>query len=81
MDIVGTGPYVVCAHVMFTWVVCKIFDARVVIYRKSKSFCTPLSSSQKSRISMLLDFRRFIVLFTIPTVMELSMCIGVGGWI
>ena len=28
---------------------------------------------------MLRDFRRLIVLSTIPTVVELSICIGVGG--
>ena len=29
---------------------------------------------------MLCNFCRLMVLLTIPTVVELSMCIGVGGW-
>jgi hypothetical protein len=37
------------------------------------------SSSQKYRISILPDFWRLIVLLTIPTVVELSIWIGVGG--
>ena len=31
-------------------------------------------------ISMLLDLCLFIFLFTIPTALVLSMCIGVGSW-
>ena len=51
-----------------------------VWYENLKYFCACWSNSQKYRISMLLDLCLFIVLFTIPTDVVLSMWIGVGGW-
>jgi hypothetical protein len=38
------------------------------------------SVTQKNLISIDLDLCRFTVLFTMPTAVELSQCIGVGGW-
>ncbi len=42
--------------------------------------CSTASATQKNRISIEQDRCCLTVLFAMPTVVELSQCIGVGGW-
>jgi hypothetical protein len=42
--------------------------------------CSTASATQKNLIAIDLDLCRFVVLFAMPTTVELSQCIGVGGW-
>ena len=42
--------------------------------------CSTASATQKNLISIDLDLCRFTVLFAKPTAVELSQCIGIGGW-
>jgi len=42
--------------------------------------CSTASATQKNLISIDLDLCHFTVLFAMPTAVELSQCIGVGGW-
>ena len=42
--------------------------------------CSTASATQKNLISIDLDRCLFTVLFAMPTAVELSQCIGVGGW-
>ena len=45
----------------------------------SKNPCATASATQKNLISLNRDCRRLTVLFVIPTAVELSQCMGVGG--
>jgi len=42
--------------------------------------CSTASATQKNLISIDLDLCHFTVLFAMPTAVELSQCIGIGGW-
>jgi hypothetical protein len=46
----------------------------------SNFFCSTASATQKNLISMEREHWRLTVLFAMPTAVELSQWIGVGGW-
>jgi hypothetical protein len=64
--------------VVLALVDAKVFISGVVLM--SNFPASTASASQKNCISIDLDLFLFAVLFAIPTGVELSQCIGIGGW-
>ncbi len=76
MDIIWPDVLYV-GSMMFGWIIAKVFKARLVVELEvSLRFAVKY---QKYLISIACNLCRLIVLLTIPTVVVLPMCIGVGG--
>ncbi len=77
MDIIWPGVLMYVGSMMFGWIIAKVFQSGLVVELEVSLHFS--SNNQKYLISIACDLCCLIVLLTIPTVVVLSMCIGVGG--